>query len=155
LLRRIVGFYQDQESHWVANLGCGHAQHTRHDPPFFPRPWVIETVGRASRIGTELECGWCDRKVIPKGYVPYKQTPVFNAQTIPSGLRQQHATKPGVWGLIHIVAGRLIYRMHHPFHSEETLDPQTQGVVLPEVQHHFQPSKDAAFYVEFWRRKEV
>lgn len=154
LLRTIVGFHQDQESHWVADLDCGHAQHTRHDPPFFPCPWVMTAAGRRSRIGTELDCGWCDGKTIPDGYAAYKQTPVFTAETIPSGLRQQHATKRGVWGLIHVVKGTLIYRIHHPFHTEETLDSQTQGIVLPEVQHDVQPSKDVRFYVEFWRRPE-
>lgn len=154
LLRTIVGFHQDQDSHWVADLDCGHAQHTRHDPPFFPRPWVMTAAGRGARIGTELDCGWCDGKTIPDGYASYKQTPVFTAETIPSGLRQQHATKRGVWGLIHVVAGTLIYRIHHPLHTEETLDSQIQGIVLPEVQHDVQPSKDARFYVEFWRRPE-
>jgi Protein of unknown function (DUF3565) len=41
VLRKIVEFHQDEEHHWVADLDCGHAQHTRHDPPFFPRPWVL------------------------------------------------------------------------------------------------------------------
>ncbi len=154
LRRKIIDFHQDQESHWVADLDCGHTQHTRHDPPLFPRPWVITTAGRDSRIGTELECGWCDRKTIPDSYAPYKQTSVFNAKTIPPGLRQQHSTKAGVWGIIHIVRGTLLYRIHHPFHSEETLDPHTQGIVLPEVTHEVQPSEDAEFYVEFWRRDE-
>lgn len=105
-------------------------------------------------MGTELDCGWCDRKTIPDGYAPYKRTPVFNAETIPAGLTQHHGTKKGVWGLIHVVEGTLIYRIHHPFYSEETLDPQTSGIVLPEVQHDVQPREDAVFYVEFWRRAQ-
>jgi uncharacterized protein DUF3565 len=32
--RRIVGYHQDDERHWVAELECGHAQHVRHDPPW-------------------------------------------------------------------------------------------------------------------------
>jgi hypothetical protein len=38
--RSIVGFHQDTEHHWVAELECGHFQHTRHDPPWVNRPWV-------------------------------------------------------------------------------------------------------------------
>ncbi|MEP7326441.1 MAG: DUF3565 domain-containing protein, partial [Gemmatimonadota bacterium] len=30
--RRIASFHQDPESHWVADLECGHSQHVRHDP---------------------------------------------------------------------------------------------------------------------------
>ncbi|HNL36500.1 MAG TPA: DUF3565 domain-containing protein, partial [Agitococcus sp.] len=29
----IVGFHTDEENHWVAELACGHNQHTRHNPP--------------------------------------------------------------------------------------------------------------------------
>jgi hypothetical protein len=31
--RLIVGFHQDEEKHWVAQLECGHNQHVRHQPP--------------------------------------------------------------------------------------------------------------------------
>ena len=34
--RRIVGFHQDEEQHWVAELECRHNQHVRHDPPDLP-----------------------------------------------------------------------------------------------------------------------
>lgn len=57
--RRIVGFHQDDEQHWVADLECGHTQHVRHDPPWQVREWVTTPEGRASRIGTELECVKC------------------------------------------------------------------------------------------------
>lgn len=58
--RRIIDFHRDEQGHWVADLECGHCQHTRHDPPFFPRPWVITEVGRRARLGTELDCVHCD-----------------------------------------------------------------------------------------------
>jgi hypothetical protein len=58
--RRIVGFHQDDEDHWVADLECGHSQHVRHDPPWQVRPWVITLEGRGQRIGTTLECIRCD-----------------------------------------------------------------------------------------------
>ncbi len=57
--RRIVGFHKDDEGHWVADLECGHTQHVRHDPPWQVREWVTTPEGRASRIGTELECVKC------------------------------------------------------------------------------------------------
>lgn len=155
MLRTIAGFYQDHESHWVADLECGHAQHTRHDPPFFPRPWVITPAGRASRVGTALNCVLCDGKKIPDSYTPYRQTPVFKITTIPPGLRQHHSTKIGVWGIIHVVVGTLIYRIYHPFNSEETLDPDTKGIVLPDVKHDVQLFEDTEFYIEFWRRDET
>jgi hypothetical protein len=59
VLRRIVGFHQDDEQHWVADLECGHAQHVRHDPPWQIRPWVTTPEGRAAFIGTPLRCVKC------------------------------------------------------------------------------------------------
>lgn len=58
--QQIVGFFQDDEKHWVANLACGHTQHVRHNPPWQTRLWVVSEGGRASRIGRTLECKKCD-----------------------------------------------------------------------------------------------
>ncbi|HWA40788.1 MAG TPA: DUF3565 domain-containing protein [Gemmatimonadales bacterium] len=57
--RAIVGFHQDDEGHWVAELECGHSQHVRHDPPWQVRPWVLDEAERRQRIGTHLLCGRC------------------------------------------------------------------------------------------------
>ncbi|MET0658376.1 MAG: DUF3565 domain-containing protein [Steroidobacteraceae bacterium] len=58
--KRIVGFHQDDELHWVAELECGHDQHVRHDPPWFVREWVTSESGRARALGMELDCRLCD-----------------------------------------------------------------------------------------------
>jgi hypothetical protein len=54
--RRIVGFHQDEDGDWVAELSCLHNLHVRHQPPFQERSWVLEESGRAARIGAELNC---------------------------------------------------------------------------------------------------
>lgn len=59
--RRITGFHQDDEHHWVAELECGHTQHVRHDPPWQVREWVVEERTRNARVGTLLSCSYCDR----------------------------------------------------------------------------------------------
>jgi Protein of unknown function (DUF3565) len=58
--RPIVGYHQDEEGHWVAELACGHGQHVRHDPPWQVREWVTTFEGRASFLGVELDCLKCD-----------------------------------------------------------------------------------------------
>jgi len=58
--RRIVGFHQDEEHHWVAELECGHNQHVRHAPPWTLRPWVTTPEGRARALGSILVCKRCD-----------------------------------------------------------------------------------------------
>ena len=57
--RRITGYHQDEESHWVADLECGHTQHVRHEPPWQNRPWVITPEGREGFLGTYLRCLLC------------------------------------------------------------------------------------------------
>ena len=58
--RRIVGFRQDVDGDWIAELECGHTQHVRHSPPWQVRPWVVTVEGRAGRLGTRLSCRQCD-----------------------------------------------------------------------------------------------
>jgi len=58
--RRIVGFRQDGDGDWIAELECGHTQHVRHSPPWQVRPWVVTVEGRAGRLGTFLSCRQCD-----------------------------------------------------------------------------------------------
>ena len=58
--RRIVGFHQDAERHWVAELECGHGQHVRHEPPWQVREWVTTPAGRHAWLGRMLECRSCD-----------------------------------------------------------------------------------------------
>ncbi len=56
----IIGFHLDIDSHWVADLACGHSQHVRHNPPWMNRLWVTSEPGRQSRLGHRLECKLCD-----------------------------------------------------------------------------------------------
>jgi uncharacterized protein DUF3565 len=60
MMRKIVGFHQDQVGDWVADLECGHTQHVRHRPPFELRPWVVTPEGRESKLGVKLDCKKCD-----------------------------------------------------------------------------------------------
>lgn len=55
----IIGFHQDDESHWVAELACGHTQHVRHTPPWQNRPWVMTKQGRQEKLGFSLPCKAC------------------------------------------------------------------------------------------------
>jgi hypothetical protein len=63
--RAIVGYHQDEEGAWVAELACGHQRHVRHEPPFQSRPWVVDAEGRRERLGTLIECGLCAQHVPP------------------------------------------------------------------------------------------
>lgn len=58
--RRIIGFHQDENGDWVADLECGHTRHVRHNPPWDNRPWVVTPEGREKFLGHELLCKKCE-----------------------------------------------------------------------------------------------
>ena len=59
----IIGYHQDEINDWVAELQCGHYQHIRHKPPWINREWVINEVGRNSKLGEYLFCKKCQEGV--------------------------------------------------------------------------------------------
>jgi tellurite methyltransferase len=152
VLRKINGFAQDAAGEWIADLDCGHRRHVRHDPPLSERPWVESAGGRAERLGAEIECGRCARREIPDGHAAYRRTPTFDEGSVPSALTRAHTTKKGVWALIHVLEGRLEYRMHAPFDTCEILEPGAPASVVPEVEHAVAPIGAVRFFVEFLKR---
>lgn len=93
-------------------------------------------------------------KALPKGLAAYKQTPVFDQDSMPAGLRRGHRTKPGVWALIHVLDGRLRYRILDPA-AEAVLAPGTPGVVRPEQLHEVEPLGAVRFFVEFYAARDL
>jgi len=82
---------------------------------------------------------------------PYKSTPIFDENTLPLGLRKEHRTKPGVWGVIRVLEGRLRYRVLDPV-SETLLDPEHPGLVLPDQPHFVEPLEAMRMRVDFYDR---
>lgn len=62
--RRIVSFSEPAadagDRGWVAALSCGHRRDIRHRPPAEVRPWVLDAEGRASHLGSWIECPECE-----------------------------------------------------------------------------------------------
>lgn len=85
---------------------------------------------------------------LPQGLAAYRRTPVFDQDSLPAGLRREHRTKRGVWGLIHVLEGRLLYRILDSW-SEQELSPGAPGVVRPEQAHEVAPLGPVRFFVEF------
>ena len=92
-------------------------------------------------------------KALPKGLKAYGKTKLFNAETIPPALKRDHATKPGVWGLIHVISGELVYRVNEAG-KEYRLRKNDTGTIEPEILHSVKANGDVTFYVEFWRRND-
>lgn len=88
---------------------------------------------------------------IPADCTSYRATPVFDAKSLPAGLRRAHTTAPGVWAKIHVLEGELLYVIEQDG-REEILKPGDSGVVEPQVLHHVEPLGDVRVFVEFFRQ---
>jgi tellurite resistance-related uncharacterized protein len=85
---------------------------------------------------------------LPDGVRPYRRTPVFTEATMPGGLRGDHSTKPGVWGVVTVLEGhlRLIFLDTGERHL---LDPETPGIIAPERPHRAEPLGPVRFTIDF------
>lgn len=90
-------------------------------------------------------------KDLPKEVKPYKKTKIFEEDTIPKGILNDHKTLPGVWGVINIIEGELDYTIHGNEEEKLRLDKDNFGIVEPEVLHKVAPIDKVKFYVEFYK----
>lgn len=84
--------------------------------------------------------------------VPYRSTPVFDETTLPAALRREHRTKPGVWGVIRVLEGRVRFTLADGS-GESVLTPRRPGVVLPDQPHHVEPLGPMRMQVDFYDRE--
>jgi len=90
---------------------------------------------------------------LPADVSPYKQTSVFDAHSVPEGLKRSHKTKAGTWGEIVVEEGRVLYVLEDDDDTTITLVPGVVGVIGPERPHHVEPDDEARFFVRFSRRE--
>lgn len=91
---------------------------------------------------------------LPPGFESYRRTDTFSEMSVPAGLLKAHATKAGIWGLIRVTDGELIYRIE----DERRIAGQRSlraglppGVVEPTILHSVEPAGPVRFHVEFFR----
>ena len=92
-------------------------------------------------------------KSLPKTVQPYQRTPTFSADTVPRGLLSAHNTKAGTWAVIHVLEGKLLYRIGEPVEEEVVLSSTVKGVIEPEMRHAVAPLGEVSFHVEFYREE--
>ena len=78
-----------------------------------------------------------------------KRTSVFDENTLPAGLHRKHRTKPGVWGVIQVLDGRLRYQVLDPA-SEVFLERIRPGLALPDEPHLVESLRSMRMQVEFY-----
>lgn len=86
----------------------------------------------------------------PEELAAYRRSPELTEGTIPGGLLKAHATKPGVWAKLHVLAGSLRFRDLES--GQEHLLPE--GVhprIFPAALHEVEPCGPVRFFVEFYK----
>jgi tellurite methyltransferase len=149
--RPITAFKMDEHGDWVAFLSCGHKQHVRHQPPFFERPWVTTERGRRQKLGASLNCVQCERFELPDDFAAYRKTAEFTEKSIPKSLLNEHSTRSGVWGKIHVVDGKLVYHVE-VLRAKFEIFPGAPGIVIPEIKHRIELTGPVTFFIEFYRK---
>ncbi|WP_410217098.1 DUF1971 domain-containing protein [Paracoccus sp. (in: a-proteobacteria)] len=76
---------------------------------------------------------------------------MFDETTLPSGLRREHRTRAGVWGVIRVLDGRLRFQVLAP-PSEAILDPGHPGLVLPDQPHLVKPLGAMRMQIDFYKQ---
>lgn len=148
--RKILGFAADAGGEWVARLDCGHRRHVRHRPPLSDYPWVVDADGRAGKVGAPIECGRCGRGELPDGAAAYRATDEFDEATLPAGLRREHSTRPGVWGRVEVLEGRLRFVMP-ALAVDREIAAGDHAIIPPELPHHVEPLGAVRVRVVFLR----
>jgi tellurite resistance-related uncharacterized protein len=83
---------------------------------------------------------------------PYAASAIFDEQSLPDALRNDHRTKPGSWGLLRVLHGevRLIFR-DPP--REQLVTPDNPAIIAPQATHHVVPLGAMTMQVEFYRER--
>lgn len=75
---------------------------------------------------------------MPESARCYRLIGPFEADTVPAGLLRRHDLKPGVWGLLRIVAGAVRFRWDDEAAGSRLLVAGDTMLVPPTVPHHLE-----------------
>jgi tellurite resistance-related uncharacterized protein len=125
----------------MASYVCPRPEFTQHPLTTHAATKMLDLIERAGHF-----------RVAPFAPVPYQRTAVFDENTLPAGLRKEHRTKQGVWGVIRVLDGRVRYKVLEP-ESEGILKPGHPGLVLPDQPHLVEPLGPMRMQVEFYDNK--
>ncbi len=81
---------------------------------------------------------------------PCRTTPVFDQDSLPDALRQDHSTKAGVWGVIRVLEGQLLLA---DAEDSTMLASDRPGLIHPERKHRVEPIGRMRMQVEFYDRQ--
>jgi hemoglobin len=80
---------------------------------------------------------------------PYRSTPIFTVETLPAALRRAHSTKAGVWGLLKVLKGTIVYTVEDGGERRVVHAPGTV-MILPQQLHSVEPQGEMEMQVDFY-----
>lgn len=84
--------------------------------------------------------------------VPYGASPIFDEQSLPVALRNDHRTKAGTWGLLRVLDGEVRLIFTDP-PSQHLVTPDRPAIIPPQAPHHVVPLGRMTMQVEFYRER--
>lgn len=88
---------------------------------------------------------------LPDNVVAYGRTPDFSPENLPEALKSGHATKAGVWGLLHVLEGRLFYTLEPPHTGQMVVTEGETAPIPPEIPHRVAFTETGRFFVKFYK----
>jgi len=90
---------------------------------------------------------------LPPGLVAGRHTPLFATDTLPEPLGAVHRTT--VWATLHVQAGSVRYlEVEGDDARDYRLEAGDSAAIAPGVGHEIEPSTDATFFIQFYRRPD-
>jgi tellurite resistance-related uncharacterized protein len=88
---------------------------------------------------------------LPEGLEHVRTTDVFNAATMPAGLRRAHRVANGVWGNLVVHTGSVRFTFEDAPDDPIVVSAGGSLAIPPGREHHVDPDHRATFAVEFHR----
>jgi hemoglobin len=90
---------------------------------------------------------------LPSELIAGRHTPLFSTATLPEPLAAIHRTT--VWARVNVLAGSVRYlEVEGPDARDIRLEAGDHAVIAPGVGHEIEPSTDAEFFLQFYRRPD-
>ena len=87
---------------------------------------------------------------LPSNLVPSGATPVFNEDTIPEALQQEHKLAEGTWGVLEVIGGRIRFVDLESL-QEKIISAPDRVTIHPVAPHRVVIEGPVEFRIDFFR----
>lgn len=88
---------------------------------------------------------------IPEGLEKFSASPMFDQETTPDALKQNHQVKAGVWGKLVVHEGSLEYIVSDAPSPARLIEAPGHAIIEPQQLHCVKLVGSVRFQVEFYR----